>query len=315
MTPDPKVFPWQSPYVSMDCNPISLVDPWGAESKEGNVGDGTNMVDEVTVVGSGRTTIEPKGLPEPETINPKNLEVRYNEVEQKLETVDLSFTMEIAQDLYIDYQNYDHTNPPLPLNEMLPMEIPVSGYERGVGIGYKKAGVGISELEVKGDVPADLPAYESGSSFSFNMLGLGVANIHYLDITITVGDGTMIIESLIENSLKETLMKSKYIVISGSAKEVVGVGGVIFKGRHPESGKPTVSFHFKGLSVGTPGVGIGSSTDADTTFTKSFSLKKGLLKTKRDSLRKMVDMFMKHRISGKDLQENNVDTLHIEPGG
>jgi len=33
LTPDPKVFPWQSPYVSMDGNPVALVDVWGAQSK------------------------------------------------------------------------------------------------------------------------------------------------------------------------------------------------------------------------------------------------------------------------------------------
>ncbi len=40
MTPDPKVFPWQSPYCSMDCNPVALIDPWGAET-----------IDEVKVTG------------------------------------------------------------------------------------------------------------------------------------------------------------------------------------------------------------------------------------------------------------------------
>jgi len=35
LTPDPKVFPWQSPYVSMDGNPVALVDPWGASTDGG----------------------------------------------------------------------------------------------------------------------------------------------------------------------------------------------------------------------------------------------------------------------------------------
>jgi|GEM_PF-3357163 len=32
LTPDAKVFPWQSPYVSMDGNPVALVDVWGAST-------------------------------------------------------------------------------------------------------------------------------------------------------------------------------------------------------------------------------------------------------------------------------------------
>jgi|GEM_PF-2608311 len=35
LTPDPKVFPWQSPYVSMDGNPVALVDVWGASTDGG----------------------------------------------------------------------------------------------------------------------------------------------------------------------------------------------------------------------------------------------------------------------------------------
>ncbi|WP_146697683.1 RHS repeat-associated core domain-containing protein [Geofilum rhodophaeum] len=35
LTPDPKVFPWQSPYVSMDGNPVTLIDPWGASTGGG----------------------------------------------------------------------------------------------------------------------------------------------------------------------------------------------------------------------------------------------------------------------------------------
>ncbi|MGQ1947752.1 RHS repeat-associated core domain-containing protein [Geofilum sp. OHC36d9] len=32
LTPDPKVYPWQSPYVSMDGNPVAMIDPWGAST-------------------------------------------------------------------------------------------------------------------------------------------------------------------------------------------------------------------------------------------------------------------------------------------
>jgi hypothetical protein len=35
LTPDPKVFPWQSPYCSMDGNPVALIDPWGASTEGG----------------------------------------------------------------------------------------------------------------------------------------------------------------------------------------------------------------------------------------------------------------------------------------
>jgi RHS repeat-associated protein len=72
LTPDPKVFPWQSPYVSMDGNPVALVDPWGASTdgpdgeynsgkqtgsgtaddpyyERGNITDGSFLIDGVDV--------------------------------------------------------------------------------------------------------------------------------------------------------------------------------------------------------------------------------------------------------------------------
>ena len=51
LNPDPKKFPWQSPYCSMDCNPVALTDGLGDES-----------LDEVTVVGKGGSSLTAKGL-------------------------------------------------------------------------------------------------------------------------------------------------------------------------------------------------------------------------------------------------------------
>ncbi len=61
-TPDVVSQPWQSPYCSMDNNPVALVDPWGAESEGGSSepgfesGRGTNenpiQIEEITVTGS-----------------------------------------------------------------------------------------------------------------------------------------------------------------------------------------------------------------------------------------------------------------------
>jgi RHS repeat-associated protein len=34
LTPDPKVFPWQSPYCSMDCNPVAMTDVLGDKGRQ-----------------------------------------------------------------------------------------------------------------------------------------------------------------------------------------------------------------------------------------------------------------------------------------
>jgi RHS repeat-associated protein len=44
-TPDVVSQPWQSPYCSMDNNPVALVDPWGAESEEGENSFGEPILD------------------------------------------------------------------------------------------------------------------------------------------------------------------------------------------------------------------------------------------------------------------------------
>ena len=58
-TPDVVSQPWQSPYCSMDNNPVALVDPWGAESGSEpgfESGRGTNenpiQIEEITVTAS-----------------------------------------------------------------------------------------------------------------------------------------------------------------------------------------------------------------------------------------------------------------------
>jgi RHS repeat-associated protein len=52
-TPDVVSQPWQSPYCSMDNNPVVLVDPWGAQSEGGGDADvDGGMIEEVVKVGS-----------------------------------------------------------------------------------------------------------------------------------------------------------------------------------------------------------------------------------------------------------------------
>ena len=62
LTPDPKVFPWQSPYVSMDGNPVALVDPWGASTGGGKPPKGatTNPLGEGKEVTILATDLSPK---------------------------------------------------------------------------------------------------------------------------------------------------------------------------------------------------------------------------------------------------------------
>ncbi len=86
-TPDPKVHHWQNPYCSMDCNPIALVDPWGAstegESKGGDMPQAQKAADDYAAKTGQTSSTNPEdmvtfewndGMPANTTVNiPANL--------------------------------------------------------------------------------------------------------------------------------------------------------------------------------------------------------------------------------------------------
>ncbi len=76
LNPDPKKFPWQSPYCSMDCNPVALTDVMGDATKPESTYNGGDL-DEVTVVGKGGLNPKAKGF-EPSTVDSKTLAISSN---------------------------------------------------------------------------------------------------------------------------------------------------------------------------------------------------------------------------------------------
>ena len=75
LNPDPKKFPWQSPYCSMDCNPVALTDVMGAETEK--VANGGELPG-VSVNGvDGSPHPKAKGF-EPSTVDSKTLATSSN---------------------------------------------------------------------------------------------------------------------------------------------------------------------------------------------------------------------------------------------
>jgi RHS repeat-associated protein len=129
-TPDVVSQPWQSPYCSMDNNPVALVDPWGAESEGGSSepgfesGRGTNenpiQIEEITVTASrsaGTTSSAPSRTNiYVNTFNPENQAANQIRNQQAQED------FEDAQPEQI-YTEKDNTNVDLPSAENLTMRM------------------------------------------------------------------------------------------------------------------------------------------------------------------------------------------------
>jgi RHS repeat-associated protein len=82
LTPDPKVFPWQSPYVSMDGNPVALIDPWGASTEDPPAGASSNPLgegNEATVYGKAPQSPTSNG---PSLLSPSSMTPMFFEIDK-----------------------------------------------------------------------------------------------------------------------------------------------------------------------------------------------------------------------------------------